>query len=647
MKLFPGKKNEKNNRKELQKEKQFSVNNSIHETIEKNAEKLNKDVMKLNYISGSTNAAIKAVNGSIAEINEGNSVLAEHINDVNRTAIRMGHGIEANIGHMEKLVAVTEDMAASNEKLTNIFEELLQDNEETSIGIKEVAENTKRVSEATEEILKATTFINNIAQKTNLLSLNASIEAARAGEAGRGFAVVATQIRDLAEMSRKSAEDIGRIIKILSEQSDTSVKSIESIQKAFERQTDSMEQTKELLLTTEKKIAEVKEQVYHVDENLLELEKSKDSIVSDMGELTKLGENNSQATEMIVTDFNKVVKHSGEMTNVTFSITNASEELYYLAKENQNIAGDNLNEKKHLRVGYMSNYGSLCSIVPAMKLGYLEQENLEVELIPFANGMKIIDALKEGALEIGYIGDGAHKRCIAGDAKIFLLSHVSNAEAVIGNRRSGVRNLQSLKGMRIGTSEGNSSDTILNLALESVNIDRSECEIVNLTPEEIINEMTAGRLNACALWSPYTFELQKKMGNDAVLLANNLNFSNRLASLSSWITSDAFAASDKETLLQFTRAIYRGMDYRAMEENMKQVAGWVAEVTGGSADSLYAQRRDADWSTKGYVAIGVTDGTVEKLYEAQQKNFLKNGAISHSVPVGQYVLLDNMSKAVE
>ena len=99
--------------------------------------------------------------------------------------------------------------------------------------------------------------------------------------------------------------------------------------------------------------------------------------------------------------------------------------------------------------------------------------------------------------------------------------------------------------------------------------------------------------------------------------------------------------------MQFTRAIYRGMDYRAMEENMKKVAGWVAEVTGESTESLYEQRRDADWSTKGYVAIGVTDGTVAKLYEAQQKNFLKNGAISHSVPVGQYVLLDNMSKAVE
>ena len=622
-------------------------NGSISATIEKNTGKLNKDVMKLNYLSGSTNAAIKAVNGSIAEINEGNSVLADHINEVNQIAICMGRGIESNIHHMEKLVNVTEDMASSNDQLAKIFDELQQDSEVTSSGIQEVAENTRRVSEATEEILKATTFINNIAQKTNLLSLNASIEAARAGEAGRGFAVVANQIRELAEMSRKSAEDIGRIIRILSEQSDTSVKSIENIQRAFERQTGSMEQTRMLLNTTEKKIVEVKEQVYEVDENLLELEKSKNSIISDMGELAQLGQNNSQATEMIVTDFSKVVKHSADMAKVTFSISSASEELFYLAKGSKNQDSSQVAEKRHLRVGYMSNYGSLCSIVPAMKLGYLEQENLEVELVPFPNGMKIIDALQEGTLEIGYIGDGAHKRCIAGDAKIFLLSHVSNAEAVIGNRKSGVRNLKALKGMRIGTSEGNSSDTILNLALESAGISRSECEIVNLTPEEIVREMKADRLDACALWSPYTFDLQKQMGNDAVLLANNLNFSNRLASLSSWITSNAFAQSDKDVLLRFTRALYRGMDYRGMEENMKQIAGWISQITGDNVDSLYAQRRDADWSTKGYVAIGVSDGTVEKLYEAQQKNFLKNGVISTMVPVKQYVLLENMSKAVE
>lgn len=298
-----------------------------------------------------------------------------------------------------------------------------------------------------------------------------------------------------------------------------------------------------------------------------------------------------------------------------------------------------------LNIAYMPNYASLWSVVTGVQMGYFAEEGFDVKLVEFADGPTIIAAMESGSIDMGYIGPGAHKLCINGRAKIFMLSQIGNADHVLASQKAGIATVADLKGKKVGYSSGTSSEMILKYALEEANLTWNDIDAYEMDASALVTAMMSGSIDACACWSPSTTTIMNASNGDVISLCSNVTFANRSVSPASWIVLNNYYEKNADTVLRFTRALYKAMDYGSKPENFAQVAAWVAQQCATDEQVALDQTGDAAWPSSAEIIAGAQDGTIEGYYKVQQDAFIASGAVEKEVPVSDYVLFDNMIEA--
>lgn len=277
----------------------------------------------IHYICGN----IRRYKNAISEIDEGVS--------------RLDEDSAGCLGQMDKLsekIGFVSSNAENISKMTNDAGRAIADGIHSMDALNESAVSTSRITaevieaiqgleEKSKSIGQIIKTINEIAEETNLLSLNASIEAARAGEAGRGFAVVAEEIKKLADQSLQSSSEIERIVNEIVAGTGQVVTVAREAEDIVKSQETAVGETTQAFEQIDDKVASLMESLHQINENVANMETARETTLEAITSISAVSAQTASGSATVYGEAKKQENMVGELEEAAEMLSAKAEEL--------------------------------------------------------------------------------------------------------------------------------------------------------------------------------------------------------------------------------------------------------------------------------------------------------------------------------
>lgn len=240
-------------------------------------------------VTGTTNEVFNAANevadnsGTVLDATQG---ITNAIKEIELGLVQQSQDSDMCLGKMSELSDKITQVSDNAEQIKgfakdtrnivgygrNTVSDLGEKVKDTTDGMSAIMHNIIELSKQSEKIETIIHAINDVAEQTDLLSLNASIEAAKAGEAGRGFAVVAEEIRQLASQTSAAAAEINDIISNIQSQTRVTVETVEEAQNVVQLQETALETTVRAFDDINRHVTDLNENLENIIEGIMSIE---------------------------------------------------------------------------------------------------------------------------------------------------------------------------------------------------------------------------------------------------------------------------------------------------------------------------------------------------------------------------------------